>query len=147
MASRNTAGIILENPLTYVFFGTILAIAASRLYVLSGAPVTIIIDGVSFHHFFIGVALMAVTGILSFLLQENSLTESFARRFLALLFGAGLGLVIDETGIFLVGGQGFTLSTYYLSADIIAEAIMVLILFTAWICSIWISVKARSKDR
>lgn len=124
---------VLSNPLAYILIGAIVAIVVSRIYVFLGGFTSLTIDGVTFHHFFGGVALMAVVGILSFFLNDRARGSGIIRRVLALLFGIGMGFVIDEANLFLIGGQNYTLGQYYVPADIFTEFVIVAILFAALI--------------
>jgi Ca2+/H+ antiporter len=126
----------LSNPLMYVLIGALLAIVVARTYVFLGGTTDVVINGITFHHFFFGVALIAVVGILAFIVNAKVLRNRRIMRFLAFLFGFGIGLVVDETNLFLIGGLNYTGFQYYLPADVVAEFVVVLIMFLALVITV-----------
>lgn len=70
----------------------------------------IILFGFHIHHFYFGLALLVVSGWMAVVGSERVSGET-----LALMFGAGLGLVMDEIGLLLTWGDYYSRATYLLS--------------------------------
>lgn len=70
----------------------------------------IILFGYHIHHFYIGIALICIAGWLSIVGSEI-----LSRKKLAVLYGVGLGLFMDEIGLLLTWGDYFSSLSYSLS--------------------------------
>jgi hypothetical protein len=70
----------------------------------------IILFGYHIHHFYIGIALICIAGWLSI-----AGSAALSRKRLAVLYGAGLGLFMDEIGLLLTWGDYFSGLSYLLS--------------------------------
>ncbi|MFW5999510.1 MAG: hypothetical protein ACOCQC_02500 [Halanaerobiaceae bacterium] len=70
----------------------------------------IILFGYHIHHFYFGILLISIAGWLSLL--ESKL---LSREKLALMYGAGLGLLMDEIGLLLTWGDYYSSLSYLLS--------------------------------
>lgn len=120
---------VLEEPLTYIIIGAVLAITLARTYVFLGGDLNLMYDGVTLHHFFFGAILVAIIGIIFFDLSEHHLKSRLKKSVLALFFGMGLGLMIDEANLLLVGGQNYTLAQYYSPTELSIESGVLILLF------------------
>ncbi len=123
---------VLSNPLAYIIVGAVFAITIARIYVFLGGNTGFIFDGITIHHFFIGAFLLVIIGILSFTLSDHKSKSNLLRNPLALFFGFGFGLVLDEANIVLIGGQAYTLAQYY-SAYAVSFEFGVIALLVAWL--------------
>ncbi len=85
------------------FYGTIAFVAGffgARLFATLNPDLVVVGGGIHFHHFWYGLAMVAVAGWLG--IGTND--ERFGRTF-ALLFGLGAGLIGDEIGLLLTLGD------------------------------------------
>jgi hypothetical protein len=64
-------------------------------------------NGIHIHHFWFGIALLAVGGWLGI-----SYNDKDTDRLAAILYGAGGGLIVDEVGLLLTFGEYWTSLTY-----------------------------------
>ncbi|MFW5979995.1 MAG: hypothetical protein ACOC4G_03020 [Bacillota bacterium] len=69
----------------------------------------IILFGYHIHHFYFGILFIAIAGWLALV------RSSVSKERLALLYGAGLGLLMDEIGLLLTWGNYYSSLTYLLS--------------------------------
>ncbi len=136
MPRNNTFNKVFANPILYVLIGTLTSIAAARIYVFLGGAVTLTFDGIYLHHLFYGVIIIVAVGILSFLLNERTFRSASLKNVMALAFGFGLGLVIDESNLLILTGQEYSLSLYYSAYNTIVEFVVILLLITALAASI-----------
>lgn len=112
---------VLDNPLSYIIIGAVLAITLARMYVFLGGNTGFTIDGITIHHFFIGAFLLVIIGILSFTSSGRKSSSKSLNKALALFFGLGFGLVLDEANLILTGGQAYTLAQYYSTYNVSFE--------------------------
>ncbi|WP_248662010.1 hypothetical protein [Fuchsiella alkaliacetigena] len=70
----------------------------------------IILFGYHVHHFYFGILLIAIAGWLAIVGSSF-----FSRKQVALLYGTGLGLFMDEIGLLLTWGDYYSSLTYLLS--------------------------------
>lgn len=75
----------------------------------------IILFGYHIHHFYFGVLLIAIAGWLS-ITEKPKVKKST----IAILYGVGLGLFLDEIGLLLTWGDYFSGLTYIISLFILA---------------------------
>jgi len=79
----------------------------SRLFATLFPTTVVIQDGIHVHHFWYGLALMSAAGWMGIAWRN----ERFYRLY-ALLYGLGAGIVGDEFGLFLTGGNYQSELTY-----------------------------------
>lgn len=70
----------------------------------------IILFGYHIHHFYFGILLIAIAAWIAIVGSKY-----FTRRHAALIYGAGLGLFMDEIGLLLTWGDYYSSLTYLLS--------------------------------
>ncbi len=70
----------------------------------------IILFGYHIHHFYFGIFLIAAAGWIALIESPH-----FSRRQIAVIYGAGLGLFMDEIGLLLTWGDYHSSLTYVLS--------------------------------
>ena len=134
--NRTIKQVVLDNNVFYIVIGVALAIITARTYVLLGGNLNFSIGTIIVHHFFIGVALVVFTGILSFIYYDNLSGTSTARRVLATVFGFGTGLIIDEANFLVSNGQTYTLAQYYSNANTYTEIAAVTVIFLAFLINL-----------
>jgi len=85
------------------------------------------VSGFHIHHFWFGVALLAIGGWLGIIYEGERIT-----RISAILFGAGDGLIGDEAGLLLTFGNYWTDITYTLVIIFLAIAVMLILVARYW---------------
>lgn len=70
----------------------------------------IILFGYHFHHFYFGILMICIAGWMSI-----TGSHLLSRKQVAVLYGAGLGLFMDEVGLLLTWGDYFSSISYLLS--------------------------------
>jgi len=85
------------------FYGTTAFIAAflgARLFATLNPTVVVVHNGIHFHHFWYGLAMVVGAGWLGIALSNERLSRN-----LAIVFGLGAGLIGDEVGLLLTFGD------------------------------------------
>lgn len=123
---RERTGERRDTPfLVLVSFLATLALARAFVLATGAASTTtetantvgrnLIIGGYHIHHFFYGFALICVAAWMAIQYPTRNVP-----RIAALIFGAGLGLAVDEVGYFLGGEQNyFDRTTYFIALMVI----------------------------
>jgi hypothetical protein len=83
------------------------AFAGARVFTTFFPSAVLIGNGIHIHHFWFGIALLAVGGWLGI-----SYNDKDTDRLAAILYGAGGGLIVDEVGLLLTFGEYWTGLTY-----------------------------------
>ena len=84
-----------------------LAFAAARVFTTFFPSAVLIGNGIHIHHFWFGIALLAIGGWLGI-----SYNDKDTDRLAAILYGVGGGLIVDEVGLLLTFGEYWTGLTY-----------------------------------
>lgn len=87
----------------------------------------IIIYGYHIHHFYFGIFLMAVAGWLAIVGNKR-----FSKVKLAIMYGAGLGLFMDEIGMLLSEGDYFSPLSYLLGIFLLGILINIIYFPPFW---------------
>ncbi|MFO7814885.1 MAG: hypothetical protein R6V14_04010 [Halanaerobiales bacterium] len=87
----------------------------------------IIIYGYHIHHFYFGIFLMAVAGWLAIMGNKR-----FSKVKLAIMYGAGLGLFMDEIGMLLSEGDYFSPLSYLLGIFLLGILINIIYFPPFW---------------
>jgi hypothetical protein len=87
----------------------------------------IILFGYHIHHFYIGILLICLAGWLA-------ITESFnlKKRYIAVLYGVGLGLFLDEIGLLLTWGDYYSSLTYIIGFCVAGIFLNILLFHNFW---------------
>ncbi len=125
---------ILNNHVFYLLIGAVIAIALARAYVYFGGNVGIMYHGILFHHVFLGLVLVLISGLV-FILFFNSLGKLYLHVF-SFVFGFGAGLITDEANFIIETGQNYTLSQYYSYYNLYFDSALILILILILLISI-----------
>ncbi len=96
----------------------------------------LILFGYHIHHFYVGVALMAIAGWA--VLMDS---RRIPRKTAAILYGAGLGLFMDEIGLLLTWGDYFS-SLSYLLILLVSVVFLNIIFFPGF----WTALRGRLID-
>jgi hypothetical protein len=92
---------------TIALVSFILAFAAARVFTTFFPSAVLIGNGIHIHHFWFGIALLAIGGWLGI-----SYNDRDNDRLAAILYGTGGGLIADEVGLLLTFGEYWTSLTY-----------------------------------
>jgi hypothetical protein len=111
-----------ENPhfslLAVISF--IASFAVARTFTtLFPSTVVIIGGGIHLHHFWYGLALLAIGGWMG-IINHNERIDQLA----AVFYGIGGGLVVDESGLLLTFGNYWSTLTYTIVALVLAFALL-----------------------
>nr|MDO8099208.1 hypothetical protein [Candidatus Njordarchaeota archaeon] len=91
-------------------------------------PNTVLVgDGLHIHHFWFGLAMLAIGGWLGISYEKERID-----RLAAILFGAGGGLIGDEVGLLLTFGNYWTGITYTVVISFLAFAVVMILLTRYW---------------
>ena len=128
---------LLEQPSIYLLLGIVSSIVIARLYVYLGGNLDLGYDGIRFHHIFLGIILVIVSGIVFFALDEQLRRSNTAMCLTAFVFGFGVGLISDEANFLISVGQYYNLSNYYEPVNLYTDAVFILFAFLLFIFSIF----------
>ena len=92
---------------TIALVSFIFAFIAARTFTTFFPSTVLINSGIHIHHFWFGIALVAVGGWLGI-----SYNDEETSRIASILYGAGGGLIVDEVGLLLTFGNYWTSLTY-----------------------------------
>jgi hypothetical protein len=135
--AKNISKRIYEQPSLYLFVGIVSAILIARLYVYFGGNLGLGYDGIKFHHIFLGIILVIVTGLVFFSLNEKLRKDIRAMCVTAFAFGFGVGLISDEANFLVSVGQYYNLSNYYQPLNLYIDAIFIAFAFLLFILSVF----------
>ena len=89
-----------------------------------GSGVTIVHNGIHFHHFWYGLVMVIVTGWLGI-----AITSDQFGRILASVFGLGVGIIGDEVGLLLTFGDYTSQLTEWFFVGAIATIILITLIW------------------
>ena len=110
------------NRYGFALAGSISAIISARLYVGLGGGLDFSIFNHVLHHFYYGISLLILGGILKI---KSMVPESV----LLFIVGMALGYVCDEFDLLLSVGRPYTLQLYNAPLNLAMDVILVLVLF------------------
>jgi hypothetical protein len=110
------------NKNGFILAGSILAILSGRLYVGLGGNLNYSFLGYQLHHFYYGISLLILAGILKI---KSKVPESV----ILFLTGMALGYIVDESDLLLSIGRSYTLELYNAPLNLSMDIILVLVLF------------------
>lgn len=84
--------------------------------------------GYHIHHFFFGLLFLVIVGWVAVFRGD------YSKNRLAVLYGLGTGIFVDEIGMLLTGGEYFALSTYFLAVTFFS----ILLAGVYWDTSRWL---------
>ena len=109
------------NKNGFILAGSILAILSGRLYVGLGGNLNYSFLGYQLHHFYYGISLLILAGIM----KVKKVPESL----IFFIVGLGLGYISDEFDLLLSIGRSYTLQLYNAPLNLAMDVILVLVLF------------------
>ena len=109
------------NKYAFALIGSISAILSARLYVSLGGSLNFSIFNHTLHHFYYGIGLLVITGILKRLKSPESL--------ISFIIGMALGFIADESDLLLSIGRPYTLQLYNNPLNF---AMDIILLLTLW---------------
>ena len=110
------------NKNGFILAGSILAILSGRLYVGLGGNLNYSFLGFQLHHFYYGISLLILAGILK-------IKSEVPEPLILFIIGLGLGYISDEFDLLLSIGRSYTLQLYNAPLNLAADVILVLVLF------------------
>ena len=126
------------NPFL-IFISFIISFGLSRLIVNLFPDIGLIIKEYHIHHFYYGVALLAISNWICLINNTRRLS-----RIAAVLFGAGLGLITDEIGLLLTCSSNGKVCDYYARQSYdLAIILTLLFLVLIYLPPFWDKVKKR----
>ena len=130
--ARKLKDLLFKNTAFYLLLGIVLAVFIARAYVYFGGNLGLGYDGISFHHIFLGIILVIVSGFVFFAFNDRLAKNKMVMNVMAVIFGFGAGLITDEANFLISVGHYYNLSNYYQPingyVDTVFIAIVVLLL-------------------
>jgi hypothetical protein len=105
----------------------IVSFIVARAFATLHPSVVLIVRGIHIHHFWYGLAMLAVGGWLG-ISYNNEDTNWVA----AILYGAGCGLIADEAGLLLTFGNYWSGLTYTFLVVVLAFVFVLFLLYLHW---------------
>jgi hypothetical protein len=109
------------NKNGFILAGSIVAIVSGRLYVGLGGNLNYSFLGYQLHHFYYGVSLLILAGIM----KVKKVPESL----IFFVVGMALGFIFDEFDLILSIGESYSLELYDNPVNVAMDLILVLFLF------------------
>ncbi len=110
----------------YALLSFIIAFTVARVFTTFFPSTVIFTNGIHIHHFWFGLALLAIGGWIGISYNDNE-----TNRLAAILYGIGGGLIVDEVGLLLTFGDYRTEITFTFLVVMLAF-IFVLIILNAY---------------
>jgi len=99
----------------------------ARIFHTVFPDIVIVAQGIHFHHFWYGLAMMGIAGWLG--IAENDVRYN---RIYAVVFGLGAGFVGDEVGLFLTFGDYYSTLTFDFFVAAAVVIILIALLLRFW---------------
>ena len=109
------------NKYGFALLGSLSAILSARLYVALGGSLNYSFMGYQLHHFYYGLSLLVVAGILKRIKASESL--------ISFIIGMALGFIADESDLLLSIGRPYTLYLYNQPLNLGMDVILILTLW------------------
>jgi hypothetical protein len=109
------------NKYSFTLAGSLLAILSARIYVLAWENLSYSFMGYQLHHFYYGISLLVIAGILKRIKASESL--------ISFIIGMALGFIADEADLLLCFGRPYTLHLYNNPLNLAMDVILVLTLW------------------
>jgi hypothetical protein len=109
------------NKYGFALAGSLTAIISGRLYVGLGGSLDFTIFNHVLHHFYYGLSLLIVAGILKRIKASESL--------ISFIIGMALGFIADESDLLLSIGRPYTLYLYNQPLNLAMDIILILTLW------------------
>jgi hypothetical protein len=112
---------------TAALLSFMLSFIAARLFTTFFPSTVLVSSGVHIHHFWFGIALLAIGGWLGISFSDKEID-----RIAAIIYGAGGGLIVDEVGLLLTFGNYQTGLTYTFFTIFLAFISILSLLYRYW---------------
>jgi hypothetical protein len=124
---RKTAQRLARRPhlSTIALISFIISFIVARVFSTFFPSRVLIVSGIHIHHFWYGLAMLAVGGWLG-ISYNNEDTDRLA----AILYGAGGGLIVDEAGLLLTFGNYWSGLTFTVLVVVLASAFVLSLLYS-----------------
>jgi hypothetical protein len=99
-----------------------------RVFATLFPGVVVVQEGIHFHHFWVGIALLSVAGWLAISWRRSAYLD----RIYAIAYGVGAGLIGDEVGLLLTLGNYSSELTYVFFIGALSFATLALLLLRFW---------------
>ncbi len=129
-----------KETFLYAFIAFVISVAVSRLIALDiekGRAIFgyLYIKGYHIHHFYYGILLLIVSNWMS-LIRHRKLHRRLFKGINSIMFGGGLGLVVDEFGLLLtmefgLKGNYWAPQSYYAIVTVVSVFVLFLLLLRA----------------
>lgn len=129
-----------KETFLYAFIAFVISVAVSRLIALDiekGRAIFsyLYIKGYHIHHFYYGILLLIVSNWMS-LIRHRKLHRRLFKGINSIMFGGGLGLVVDEFGLLLtmefgLKGNYWAPQSYYAIVTVTSVFVLFLLLLRA----------------
>jgi hypothetical protein len=129
-ASKVAAGIPKNSVQSLTFlalFSFVVGFSAARIFTTVYPDVVVQSSGIHFHHFWYGLFMLVVAGWLGIASNRPEHDRAYA-----VIFGLGLGLVGDETGLLLTLGDYRSELTYVVFVVGLGGAVMLFLSVRYW---------------
>ncbi len=100
---------------------------AARIFTTFNPEVVVVSSGIHFHHFWYGLVMLVVAGWLAIASNRPEYDRVYA-----VVFGLGLGLVGDETGLLLTFGDYHSDLTYFIFVAGFCLAVVAFLALRYW---------------
>ncbi len=115
---------ISKPNLSFIMLASFLiSFAVARVFTSFFPSTVVVIQGVHVHHFWYGIALLAVGGWLGINYRDDTVD-----RAAAIIFGVGGGLIGDEVGLLVTFGNYYDELSYTFVIGLIAFSVMAVLL-------------------
>lgn len=91
-----------------IFISLSIMFLVSRIYITYFPSKSLFIKGYHIHHFFYGIIFVCIAGYIALVSDRKRL-----HRMSAIVFGAGIGMMLDEIGLFLTCGTLYMECNYW----------------------------------
>ena len=109
------------NKYGFALLGSLSAILSARMYVALGGSLNYSFMGHELHHFYYGIGLLVIAGILKRIKASESL--------ISFIIGMALGFISDESDLLLSIGKSYTLQLYNAPFNLAMDIILILTLW------------------
>jgi hypothetical protein len=119
---------IFNQHLAFLALGAFLiAFVGARVFTTIFPHTVVIAGGIHFHHFWYGLGMVLVAGLLGIISTVPSHNRSYA-----IVFGLGGGLIGDEVGLFLTFGNYYSNLTYFVAVAFFVSLAIAMLLYKSW---------------
>ncbi len=125
---KNKKDKLFRNTGFYVLLGAVSAILLARLYVYLGGNLSLGYDGITFHHIFLGIIIVLVSGMVFFSFNDYIHKNRKFMNILGFIFGFGAGLITDEANFLISIGHYYNLSNYYKPINLYVDLAFIILI-------------------